>query len=57
MVQMSVISVSHELLNNNYFIILSLMIRLGLLVLILKIKAKSSIITKSCLFEDFAVNQ
>lgn len=40
MVQMSVISVSHELLNNNYFIILPL-IRLGLLVLILKIKAKS----------------
>lgn len=41
MVQMSVISVSHELLNNNCFIILSLMIRLGFLVLILKIKAKS----------------
>lgn len=55
-VQMSVRSVSHELLNNNYFIILSLMIRLGLLVLILKIKAKSSIIKMSRLFEDFAVN-
>lgn len=41
MVQMSVISVSLELLNNNYFIILFLTIRLGLLVLILKIKAQS----------------
>lgn len=37
----SVIRVNHELLNNSSFIILSPMIRLGLLVLILKIKAKS----------------
>lgn len=37
--QMSVIRVAHELLNNNYFIILS-PISLGLLVLVLKIKAK-----------------
>lgn len=42
--QMSVVCVCHELLNNSYFIILSFKIRLGLLVLILKIKANKNVL-------------
>lgn len=38
LVQMSVINVRHKLLNNSGFIILSLIIRLALSVLLLKIK-------------------